>query len=212
MKTRALAYFRTSSATNVGPDKDSEKRQRAAQTSFEPGQEVRPMNPHPRGDPFLRRGTQARDPRPSRFCDEGYLGTPEQKANGRVANDRWRTSAGVAPGATLPDGSDRPRRPTSCGEAWLTRRYGQPTPPPGEGLFPAKDPNRTRSLPRLHSTAPAAPPEPVSVRPLTPRLLRTIPHLHRWRALRWRAQRWRLFVDPASCRQGLYRRLHVIRI
>ncbi len=28
--TEAVAYFRTSSATNVGADKDSEKRQRAA--------------------------------------------------------------------------------------------------------------------------------------------------------------------------------------
>ena len=33
-KTRAIAYMRTSTATNVGPDKDSEKRQRAAITAF----------------------------------------------------------------------------------------------------------------------------------------------------------------------------------
>jgi Resolvase, N terminal domain len=33
-RTAALAYFRTSSATNVGTDKDSEKRQRAAVESF----------------------------------------------------------------------------------------------------------------------------------------------------------------------------------
>jgi DNA invertase Pin-like site-specific DNA recombinase len=33
-KTKAVAYFRTSSATNVGADKDSEKRQREAVTSF----------------------------------------------------------------------------------------------------------------------------------------------------------------------------------
>ena len=32
--TKAVAYFRTSSATNVGGDKDSEKRQRAAVTQF----------------------------------------------------------------------------------------------------------------------------------------------------------------------------------
>ena len=33
--SKAVAYFRTSSATNVGPDKDSLKRQRAAVlTSF----------------------------------------------------------------------------------------------------------------------------------------------------------------------------------
>jgi DNA invertase Pin-like site-specific DNA recombinase len=32
--TPALAYFRTSSATNVGPDKDSEKRQREAVAAF----------------------------------------------------------------------------------------------------------------------------------------------------------------------------------
>ena len=31
---KAVAYFRTSSATNVGADKDSEKRQRAAVTQF----------------------------------------------------------------------------------------------------------------------------------------------------------------------------------
>jgi hypothetical protein len=33
-RTAALAYFRTSSATNVGADKDSEKRQRAAVTNI----------------------------------------------------------------------------------------------------------------------------------------------------------------------------------
>jgi hypothetical protein len=32
--TKAVAYFRTSSATNVGPDKDSLKRQRAAVVTF----------------------------------------------------------------------------------------------------------------------------------------------------------------------------------
>jgi DNA invertase Pin-like site-specific DNA recombinase len=32
--TKAVAYFRTSSSTNVGADKDSEKRQRAAVTQF----------------------------------------------------------------------------------------------------------------------------------------------------------------------------------
>jgi DNA invertase Pin-like site-specific DNA recombinase len=32
--TKAVAYFRTSSATNVGADKDSEKRQRESVTSF----------------------------------------------------------------------------------------------------------------------------------------------------------------------------------
>ena len=34
MKTKAIAYLRTSSAANVGADKDSEKRQRAAIASF----------------------------------------------------------------------------------------------------------------------------------------------------------------------------------
>jgi DNA invertase Pin-like site-specific DNA recombinase len=33
-RTKAVAYFRTSSSTNVGVDKDSEKRQRAAVTQF----------------------------------------------------------------------------------------------------------------------------------------------------------------------------------
>jgi DNA invertase Pin-like site-specific DNA recombinase len=33
-KTKSVAYFRTSSTTNVGADKDSEKRQREAVTSF----------------------------------------------------------------------------------------------------------------------------------------------------------------------------------
>jgi DNA invertase Pin-like site-specific DNA recombinase len=33
-KTKALAYLRTSSAANVGTDKDSEKRQRAAIAAF----------------------------------------------------------------------------------------------------------------------------------------------------------------------------------
>ena len=32
--TPALAYFRTSSATNVGPDRDSEKRQRETVAAF----------------------------------------------------------------------------------------------------------------------------------------------------------------------------------
>ena len=32
--TKAVAYFRTSSATNVGPDKDSLNRQRAAVVTF----------------------------------------------------------------------------------------------------------------------------------------------------------------------------------
>ena len=32
--TKAVAYLRTSSSTNVGADKDSEKRQRAAVTQF----------------------------------------------------------------------------------------------------------------------------------------------------------------------------------
>jgi DNA invertase Pin-like site-specific DNA recombinase len=34
MKTKAIAYLRTSSAANVGADKDSEKRQRAAIAAF----------------------------------------------------------------------------------------------------------------------------------------------------------------------------------
>lgn len=34
MKRRAVAYFRTSSAANVGPDKDSERRQREAVQAF----------------------------------------------------------------------------------------------------------------------------------------------------------------------------------
>jgi hypothetical protein len=33
-KVEAVAYIRTSSATNVGPDKDSDKRQRAAIDAF----------------------------------------------------------------------------------------------------------------------------------------------------------------------------------
>src|SRR6516165_6481699 len=34
MKTKAIAYLRTSSAANVGADKDSERRQRAAIAAF----------------------------------------------------------------------------------------------------------------------------------------------------------------------------------
>jgi len=34
MKTKAIAYLRASSAANVGTDKDSEKRQRAAIAAF----------------------------------------------------------------------------------------------------------------------------------------------------------------------------------
>ena len=33
-KLQAIAYLRTSSATNAGPDKDSDKRQRAAVAAF----------------------------------------------------------------------------------------------------------------------------------------------------------------------------------
>ena len=36
MKTKAIAYLRTSSAANVGADKDSERRQRAAIAAFAP--------------------------------------------------------------------------------------------------------------------------------------------------------------------------------
>lgn len=36
-KKRAVAYFRTSSATNVGPDKDSQQRQAAAVTAYAKG-------------------------------------------------------------------------------------------------------------------------------------------------------------------------------
>ena len=123
-KTEAVAYIRTSSAANVGADKDSDKRQRAAITAFAKGSGLVLV---------------------AEFTDAAVSGAPIQSSHGRASLPFWTVSRAMASAPSLSRmlrGSARDLMTQELGVLALINRGVRVPTASGDDLTDSSDPSR----------------------------------------------------------------------